>query len=211
MPGRLKARVQVLLQILPKPEAVGAQDDAAAHGRIRNELRLEAGGGVPCGEIGRLWRNLLDDALRERFGHDRPRFAGRTRCTLAAARRNLTPSRVGKSMPKHTRIYTRTGDEGTTGLIGGSRIKKDALRLETYGTVDELSSAIGVARAALSATSARDGARDSTRRVASVDARRPVQSRLRAGYAAGRPARQRSLRRALRRGGARARDRRRRA
>lgn len=60
-------------------------------------------------------------------------------------------------MPKHTRIYTRTGDEGTTGLIGGSRIKKDALRLETYGTVDELSSAIGAARAALSATSARDG------------------------------------------------------
>jgi cob(I)alamin adenosyltransferase len=52
-------------------------------------------------------------------------------------------------MPKHTRIYTRTGDDGTTGLIGGSRVKKNALRIETYGTVDELSSAIGVARAEL--------------------------------------------------------------
>jgi cob(I)alamin adenosyltransferase len=52
-------------------------------------------------------------------------------------------------MSKHTRIYTRTGDEGTTGLIGGARISKSALRIETYGTVDELSSAIGVARAAL--------------------------------------------------------------
>jgi cob(I)alamin adenosyltransferase len=52
-------------------------------------------------------------------------------------------------MPKATRIYTRTGDKGMTGLIGGSRIKKSALRIETYGTVDELSSVIGVARATL--------------------------------------------------------------
>jgi cob(I)alamin adenosyltransferase len=52
-------------------------------------------------------------------------------------------------MPKHTRIYTRTGDAGTTGLIGGARISKNARRIEAYGTVDELSSAIGVARAAL--------------------------------------------------------------
>jgi len=52
-------------------------------------------------------------------------------------------------MPKLTRIYTRTGDKGMTGLVGGGRIKKNALRIETYGTVDELSSAIGVARAAL--------------------------------------------------------------
>jgi cob(I)alamin adenosyltransferase len=52
-------------------------------------------------------------------------------------------------MPKRTRIYTRTGDDGMTGLVGGPRVKKDALRIETYGTVDELSSAIGVARTAL--------------------------------------------------------------
>ncbi|HVR45707.1 MAG TPA: cob(I)yrinic acid a,c-diamide adenosyltransferase [Candidatus Binatia bacterium] len=61
-------------------------------------------------------------------------------------------------MPKHTRIYTRTGDDGTTGLIGGSRIKKNALRIETYGTVDELSSAIGMARSELR-ESASTGAR----------------------------------------------------
>jgi cob(I)alamin adenosyltransferase len=52
-------------------------------------------------------------------------------------------------MPKLTRIYTRTGDNGTTGLVGGQRVKKNALRIETYGTVDELSSAIGLARTAM--------------------------------------------------------------
>jgi cob(I)alamin adenosyltransferase len=52
-------------------------------------------------------------------------------------------------MPKLTRIYTRTGDDGTTGLVGGQRVKKNDLRIEAYGCVDELSSAIGLARAAL--------------------------------------------------------------
>ncbi len=54
-------------------------------------------------------------------------------------------------MPKLTRIYTRTGDNGTTGLVGGQRVKKNALRIETYGTIDELSSAIGLARTGLRA------------------------------------------------------------
>lgn len=45
------------------------------------------------------------------------------------------------------KIYTRTGDDGTTGLIGGSRIKKYDIRLEAYGTVDELNSYIGLVRA----------------------------------------------------------------
>jgi cob(I)alamin adenosyltransferase len=52
-------------------------------------------------------------------------------------------------MPKHTRIYTRTGDDGTTGLVGGQRVNKNDLRIEAYGCVDELSSTLGVARAAL--------------------------------------------------------------
>lgn len=52
-------------------------------------------------------------------------------------------------MPKLTRIYTRTGDDGTTGLVGGQRIAKDAPRIECYGTIDELSSTIGLARTAL--------------------------------------------------------------
>jgi cob(I)alamin adenosyltransferase len=45
------------------------------------------------------------------------------------------------------RIYTRTGDSGETGLFGGGRLPKDALRVEAYGAVDELNAAIGVARA----------------------------------------------------------------
>jgi cob(I)alamin adenosyltransferase len=44
------------------------------------------------------------------------------------------------------KIYTRTGDDGTTSLIGGSRVKKYDIRLEAYGTVDELNSYIGVVR-----------------------------------------------------------------
>ena len=44
------------------------------------------------------------------------------------------------------KIYTKTGDDGTTGLIGGSRVKKYDLRLEAYGTIDELNAAIGVIR-----------------------------------------------------------------
>lgn len=52
-------------------------------------------------------------------------------------------------MPKAPRIYTRTGDDGTTGLVGGSRVKKNSLRIESYGTLDELSSHIGLARSAM--------------------------------------------------------------
>jgi cob(I)alamin adenosyltransferase len=43
-----------------------------------------------------------------------------------------------------TRIYTRTGDDGSTGLGDGTRVAKDALRIQTYGTVDELNSQLGV-------------------------------------------------------------------
>ena len=51
-------------------------------------------------------------------------------------------------MPRITKVYTRTGDDGTTGLGGGQRVPKDSLRIEAYGTVDELNSQIGVALAA---------------------------------------------------------------
>jgi len=43
-----------------------------------------------------------------------------------------------------SRIYTRTGDDGTTGLGDGQRVRKDHARVEAYGTVDEANSAIGV-------------------------------------------------------------------
>jgi len=43
-----------------------------------------------------------------------------------------------------SKIYTRTGDDGTTGLGDGSRVPKDSARVETYGTVDEVNSLVGV-------------------------------------------------------------------
>jgi cob(I)alamin adenosyltransferase len=48
-------------------------------------------------------------------------------------------------MVKLNRIYTKTGDDGTTGLVGGVRVRKDDLRVEVYGTVDEGNAALGVA------------------------------------------------------------------
>jgi cob(I)alamin adenosyltransferase len=47
------------------------------------------------------------------------------------------------------KIYTRTGDAGTTGLFGGGRLPKDAPEVEAYGSVDELNASLGVARARL--------------------------------------------------------------
>ncbi|MEG0797342.1 MAG: cob(I)yrinic acid a,c-diamide adenosyltransferase [Acidaminococcaceae bacterium] len=44
-------------------------------------------------------------------------------------------------------VYTRTGDKGTTGLYTGERVTKQSLRVEAYGTVDEINSALGLARA----------------------------------------------------------------
>ncbi len=45
------------------------------------------------------------------------------------------------------KIYTKRGDDGTTGLYGGARVSKASHRIESYGTVDELNSVLGVARA----------------------------------------------------------------
>ncbi|MGP1473258.1 MAG: cob(I)yrinic acid a,c-diamide adenosyltransferase [Prevotella intermedia] len=43
-----------------------------------------------------------------------------------------------------SKVYTKTGDKGTTSLIGGTRVKKSDIRIESYGTVDELNSFIGL-------------------------------------------------------------------
>jgi len=50
-------------------------------------------------------------------------------------------------MPRLTKIYTQTGDQGETGLVAGKRVSKDSPRIWAAGTVDELNSAIGLARA----------------------------------------------------------------
>lgn len=50
-------------------------------------------------------------------------------------------------MPRITKVTTRTGDDGTTALSSGRRLAKDHLRIEAYGTVDELNSILGVALA----------------------------------------------------------------
>ena len=50
-------------------------------------------------------------------------------------------------MVRITCVYTRTGDKGETALVGGKRVPKDSPRIEAYGTIDELNSVIGLARA----------------------------------------------------------------
>jgi len=50
-----------------------------------------------------------------------------------------------------SKIYTRTGDDGSTGLGDGSRVAKDHVRVEAYGTVDELNAVVGLLRAELAA------------------------------------------------------------
>ena len=49
-------------------------------------------------------------------------------------------------MVRLDRIYTRTGDDGTTGLVGGERVSKDDPRIEAYGSVDELNACVGLVR-----------------------------------------------------------------
>jgi cob(I)alamin adenosyltransferase len=68
------------------------------------------------------------------------------------------------------KLYTRTGDDGTTGLFGGDRVEKDDPRVGAYGTIDELNATVGVAVAACDTTS------DRARRY--VEILTTVQSRL---------------------------------
>jgi cob(I)alamin adenosyltransferase len=68
------------------------------------------------------------------------------------------------------KLYTRTGDDGTTGLFGGGRVSKDHPRIEAYGTVDELNACIGLAASACNPTKPYE------RRLLEIFA--PIQSRL---------------------------------
>jgi len=59
-----------------------------------------------------------------------------------------------------TRIYTRTGDKGETRLVGGQSVPKDSLRIEAYGTVDELNAIIGLVRTSLMTSNAEAALKD---------------------------------------------------
>ena len=69
------------------------------------------------------------------------------------------------------KIYTRTGDDGRTGLFSGQRVDKDALRVDAYGTVDELNSAIGFAAVACDDASMLSTLRDIQKRLFDIGAR----------------------------------------
>ena len=68
------------------------------------------------------------------------------------------------------KLYTRTGDDGSTGLFGGARVRKDHVRIEAYGTVDELNGLLGLALAACT------GDDDGSRHL--LETLGPIQSRL---------------------------------
>ena len=54
-------------------------------------------------------------------------------------------------MVRLNRIYTRTGDAGQTRLVGGQQVEKDSLRIEAYGTIDELNAILGIVRSNVAA------------------------------------------------------------
>src|SRR5690348_13582037 len=78
------------------------------------------------------------------------RSSARPRCERAPAivrPREPRDDPVGGGCTMSMKIYTRTGDEGETGLFGGGRVPKDHPRVAAYGDVVELNSVLGVARA----------------------------------------------------------------
>src|SRR3954464_9039627 len=77
----------------------------------------------------------------------------RSNPSRAAARR---PGSVTGDMPRE-RVYTRTGDDGTTGLLYGGRVRKDSELPAAYGTVDEAQACLGLARAEAGPGSELDG------------------------------------------------------
>ncbi len=65
-------------------------------------------------------------------------------------------------MVRLNRIYTKTGDGGLTRLVGGQQVPKDSLRIEAYGTIDELNACLGLVRTALATSPAASRARFDT-------------------------------------------------
>lgn len=76
------------------------------------------------------------------------------------------------------KIYTKTGDSGTTGLFGGPRVAKDDCRIEAYGTVDELNAVIGLVRHELASESDSDDQMPNADRIKFDDQLAKVQHEL---------------------------------
>lgn len=84
-------------------------------------------------------------ASRRVVWHSQKRFRDAIISLNASRRYAEHVDRLGTPRMK---IYTKTGDSGETGLFAGARVAKDHVRIEAYGTVDELNACLGVARAA---------------------------------------------------------------
>src|SRR6185295_12607440 len=114
---------------------------------------------------GNLCRRVLEQlgeqlALAARPLQERRRLARRERVTTVlrnSQRRHQCFRVISQLMVRLNRIYTKAGDGGQTRLVGGQKVGKDSLRLESYGTVDELSACIGLARTALESAGAPAG------------------------------------------------------
>lgn len=100
--------------------------------------------GENTGRTGRPWQGgrVLEGGLRP------PCFRHATRGHNARA---TGDTRTARARLGTVKIYTRAGDDGTTGTLGPGRVAKSDPRIESYGTVDELNATLGVARAADSA------------------------------------------------------------
>src|SRR5688572_32022569 len=90
-----------------------------------------------AGQCSREWRTCSTRTTSSRAASTPWAAACSCRCGTSSAEGGRLGNRLSK-------IYTRTGDEGTTGLGDGSRVAKDDPRVEAYGCVDECNSAIGV-------------------------------------------------------------------
>jgi len=71
------------------------------------------------------------------------------RIILGLRQVDYSPSKTKRQELEVVKIYTRTGDDGSTGLLGSERVQKDSLRVEAFGTLDECNAAIGTARSGL--------------------------------------------------------------
>ncbi len=109
----------------------------------------------PVGRVFRGAPGFVAPVVR-RLARDRaqhiviPRLARLGRVDLITRRGHQSTTIRHTHMPSQhptSRLYTRSGDDGATGLFGGGRVSKDHPRVEAYGTVDELNAAIGLAAA----------------------------------------------------------------